>query len=85
MSDLIAKWHKSIKEIPKESWQELKIEHAIPFFEWDWLEALETSKSISKINGWQPIHLSIWKKSRLISFAPLYLKTVDSLYLIIPN
>ncbi len=74
MSDLIAKWHKSIKEIPKESWQELKIEHAIPFFEWDWLEALETSKSISKINGWQPIHLSIWKKSRLISFAPLYLK-----------
>ena len=51
MSDLIAKWHKSIKEIPKESWQELKIEHAIPFFEWDWLEALETSKSISKING----------------------------------
>ncbi|KGG22760.1 hypothetical protein EV09_1499 [Prochlorococcus marinus str. SS35] len=46
----------------------------LPFYDWNWLNALEESESVSSRYGWQPLHLSLWENNRLISLAPLYLK-----------
>ena len=45
MNDYIARWHKSISEIPKNSWKDLLGDHQNPFFDWDWLYALENSEA----------------------------------------
>ncbi|ABX08051.1 GNAT family N-acetyltransferase [Prochlorococcus marinus] len=74
MGNILATWHKSIEEIPKEYWKDLQDKDSHPFFEWDWLYSLEHSGSISPKLGWQPIHLGIWKDNKPIALAPLYLK-----------
>ncbi len=71
---LKACWHSSIKEISKDQWISLRQGNIIPFYQWDWLNALEFSESISSQYGWQPLHLSLWENNKLIAFAPLYLK-----------
>ncbi len=76
MKDLLtSSWHSSIKEISKEQWKNLTRDEEIPFFQWDWLNALECSESISSKYGWQPLHISLWENDRIIAFAPLYLKS----------
>ena len=47
----------------------------IPFYTWDWLTALENSGSISRQQGWQPLHLALWRGTEPIAVAPLYLKS----------
>ena len=74
MSSLTARWHRSIQEIPEQHWQALVSEHAIPFYRWSWLEALESSGSIIPEQGWQPLHLALWRGDVPIAVAPLYLK-----------
>ncbi|KGG13270.1 MULTISPECIES: GNAT family N-acetyltransferase [Prochlorococcus] len=74
MSEYSVRWLSSIREIPEEYWQSLVGENLNPFFQWEWLKILESSDSISSKNGWQPIHLSIWKKNKPIGIALLYLK-----------
>ncbi len=74
MTGLIARWHRSISEIPEQRWQELVGEAAIPFYRWGWLDALERSGSIIPNQGWQPLHLGIWRDDIPIAVAPLYLK-----------
>ena len=74
MTGLIARWHRSISEIPEQRWQELVGEAAIPFYRWGWLDALERSGSIIPDQGWQPLHLAIWRGDSPIAVAPLYLK-----------
>ncbi len=74
MSDFIARWHTSITEINATKWDQLSEQKLIPFFTWRWLNALESSESVCQKRGWQPIHLSLWRKSSLIAIAPLYLK-----------
>lgn len=74
MANIIARWHQSIEEISESHWQMLLGEKAIPFYEWKWLAALENSRSVSPQQGWQPIHLSLWKGNEPIALAPLYLK-----------
>ncbi len=74
MSKLLASWHKSISEIPKESWEILAKDESNPFYKWQWLEALETSGCIGNKQGWQPLHLVIWRHQFPIAIAPLYLK-----------
>ncbi len=69
-----AKWHTSLNEISENDWNALLIKNNIPFFKWNWLHKLEQSGSISIENGWQPLHLSIWRNKTLIAIAPLYLK-----------
>ena len=46
----------------------------IPFYRWGWLDALERSGSIIPDQGWQPLHLAIWRGDSPIAVAPLYLK-----------
>ena len=75
MASLTARWHRSIHEIPQSQWEELLAEHANPFYRWSWLEALENSGSVAPDQGWQPLHLSLWRgEESLIAVAPLYLK-----------
>ena len=74
MTALTARWHRSISEISKDQWQELVGENAIPFYQWEWLDALEGSGSIVPEQGWQPLHLAIWRDDIPIAVAPLYLK-----------
>ncbi len=74
MTNLRVCWHKSIDEIKELDWQKLLGKPTIPFYEWKWLNALEKSGSVSNEKGWQPLHLSLWRKSSLIALAPLYLK-----------
>ncbi len=74
MATLIARWHKSINEFPEHSWKSLAGDETNPFYQWQWLRALEKSESISAREGWQPCHLGIWRENFPIAFAPLYLK-----------
>ncbi len=67
-------WHKSINEIKKKDWDLLTQNNVNPFYNWNWLHALEKSESISLAYGWQPNHLTVWENNKLIGFAPLYLK-----------
>lgn len=74
MAPLTARWHRSIREIPQQQWDNLLAEHASPFYRWSWLAALEKSGSVAPDQGWQPLHLSMWREGQLVAFAPLYLK-----------
>ena len=74
MTALSARWHRSLRELPEAQWQALVGEQVIPFYRWDWLVALEESGSIVPDQGWQPLHLSLWRGQLLVAVAPLYLK-----------
>ena len=74
MTSLMARWHRSIKEIPEQQWNSLVGDSAIPFYRWSWLEALESSGSIIPEQGWQPLHLALWRDDIPIAVAPLFLK-----------
>jgi len=75
MASLSARWHRSISEIPAERWDDLIGDQVSPFYRWRWLLALERSGSIAPDQGWQPLHLSLWRDNdQLVAVAPLYLK-----------
>ncbi|MEB3169578.1 MAG: GNAT family N-acetyltransferase [Synechococcaceae cyanobacterium] len=83
MAAITARWHRATSELPQEQWQELLRQSARalpastgagPFFDWLWLQQLETSGSIVPREGWQACHLSLWRGERLVALAPLYLK-----------
>lgn len=67
-------WIQKIADIPQSEWDALAKPLATPFLEWDWLNNLETSGSATARQGWQPVHLSVWRDRRLVAAAPLYLK-----------
>ena len=70
MNNIQAKWHTSISEIPKYFWEKNIKRPMIPFFEWDWLLALEQSHSVHSSTGWQSFHLALWKSPHMhISFS----------------
>ncbi len=68
-------WHKSIKEISENQWNALIDKRYLPFYNWNWLYALEKSESISPKYGWQAIHLTLWENNKIVALAPLYLKS----------
>ncbi|QEY32926.1 N-acetyltransferase [Synechococcus sp. RSCCF101] len=74
MTTLTCRWHQSIAEIPADAWEALVGADAIPFYRWRWLEALERSGSTTGRQGWQPLHLALWRGDALLGLAPLYLK-----------
>ncbi|MFM7228549.1 MAG: GNAT family N-acetyltransferase [Cyanobacteriota bacterium] len=71
---LEARWHRSLAEFPADAFDRLTAPHALPFYRWHWLEALESSGSIVADQGWQPCHLGLWRGQDLLAVAPLYLK-----------
>jgi uncharacterized protein len=69
-----ATWINKIAEIPQTAWDALALPLPTPFFEWAWLNNMETSASTTAQSGWLPNHLVIWRGSDLIAMAPLYVK-----------
>ena len=65
---------KSFGEIPKENYQNLDSEIVSPFMQYDFLNALEKSKSVSIDSGWEPHHFVNEENGKLNGFMPLYKK-----------
>ena len=55
-------------------WQALTAASGLPFYSWRWLHALEQSGSVAPRQGWQPVHLALWRGEQPVALAPLYLK-----------
>lgn len=66
-----------IRDIPRDEWNGLLDPDDGPFLDWDWLYAMEESKSAARKTGWAPYHLTVREKAsrRLIAACPLYLKS----------
>src|SRR6201998_2751841 len=64
-----------IDRIAREDWNALLTEDDSPFVDWDWLFAMENSKSAVRASGWGPCHLTIYRGKTLIAACPLYLKS----------
>src|SRR4028118_1591635 len=46
-----------------------------PFFDYEFLDALERSGSVGRGSGWSPVHLVCEADGQLVGAMPLYLKT----------
>ena len=74
---------KSISELDREEWNSCAIFYSAdgldkiedPFISYDFLDALEKSKSVGGNTGWLPYHLAAIRKNKLIGAVPLYLKS----------
>tara|TARA_Y100001970_G_scaffold86453_1_gene109025 strand:- start:706 stop:1857 length:1152 start_codon:yes stop_codon:yes gene_type:complete len=64
----------SIKDIDKFEWDDIYQGMNNPFYEWEWLENLESSNSVSRATGWQPLYFIAYLNNELIAIAPLFLK-----------
>ncbi|MEM7725927.1 MAG: GNAT family N-acetyltransferase [Cyanobacteria bacterium P01_A01_bin.45] len=67
-------WINKISQVPHSEWDALALPLETPFFEWEWLNNMETSGSTTAHTGWLPNHLTVWKDKTLVAAAPLYLK-----------
>ena len=70
-----SKFIKKISEITSEDFNKISNdENYSPFFNFEFLKALEDSKSVSEETGWISNHLAIFNKDLLEGFMPIYLK-----------
>lgn len=63
-----------ITQINSEQWDQLT-RHHYPFLRYAFLQALETSGSVTAKTGWQPYHLWVTDNSTPVACMPLYIKT----------
>jgi predicted N-acyltransferase len=70
----IARIAGSVASISPLHWQALD-HQGNPFLSQAFLQALETSGSVSEAAGWQPHHLCLYEGPQLVGFAPTYLKS----------
>lgn len=68
-------WISKVAEVPKAAWDAIAKPLKTPFFEWDWLNNLESSGSATGKAGWLPHHLTVWRDRELVAAAPLYVKS----------
>jgi uncharacterized protein len=66
-----------IRDIPRDDWNTLLAPDDSPFLDWDWLCAMEESKSATRNSGWAPYHLTVrlMPARTLVAACPLYLKS----------
>jgi uncharacterized protein len=66
-----------IGAIAREDWNALVAHDDSPFVDWDWLHAMEESKSAVRKTGWAPYHLVLRAGTtrRIVAACPLYLKS----------
>jgi hypothetical protein len=66
-----------MRDLSREDWNGLLAPDDSPFLDWDWLVAMEESKSAARKTGWAPYHIVARVKDnhRIIAACPLYLKT----------
>ena len=73
----------SISELNRDEWDSCAIHHSNdgldkiedPFTSYDFLNALEKSRSVGEHTGWLPYHLAAISKNKLVGATPLYLKS----------
>jgi uncharacterized protein len=65
-----------IAKLPRDAWNALLDDDDSPFIEWDWLCAMEESKSATRKSGWSPCHLILRDSAsaRIVAACPMYLK-----------
>ncbi len=61
-------------ELDRVEWDAMVGDEQSPFLEWDWLAALEESGCVAPETGWNPHHVAVRLRGRLIAAAPAYLK-----------
>ena len=66
-----------VRDIPRDEWNALLAPDDSPFVDWDWLCAMEESKSATRNTGWAPYHLVVrlMPERRIVGACPLYLKS----------
>lgn len=64
----------SIRQVEKSAWRGLE-SPGFPFFDHEFLEALENSGSVGRGTGWLPSHLVCEENGQLLGALPLYIKT----------
>lgn len=62
-----------ISEIDADTWNKL-LPTDNPFVRYEFLDALESSGSVTAKTGWQPVHLLLQEGTEIIAALPLYLK-----------
>ena len=65
---------KSLSEISSNNFNEIIDEKDKPFMSYEYLYALEKSKSAHFNNGWETFHLTLNEKNKLLGFIPIYKK-----------
>lgn len=65
---------KSLSEISLNSFDEIINEKDKPFMSYEYLNALEKSRSAHFNNGWETFHLTLSEKNDLLGFLPIYKK-----------
>ena len=65
---------KSLSEISSANLNEIINEKDMPFVSYEYLYALEKSKSVHVNNGWETFHLILSEKENLSGFLPIYKK-----------
>src|SRR5215208_2990410 len=66
--------HTSIKRVGEAAWRALEPPD-FPFFDFEFLLALERSRSVGRRTGWSPVYLICEDRGRVLGAMPLYLKT----------
>jgi len=64
----------AIRDVPQRAWDALVPPEGVPFLEWAWIDALESSGCASPRTGWHPRHLTLWRGNTLVAAAPAYQK-----------
>ena len=66
--------HFGIKRLDESAWRALEPPD-FPFFDYEFLLALERSRSVGRRTGWSPTYLTCEHEGRVLGAMPLYLKT----------
>src|SRR5919107_1454938 len=65
---------RGIEDVDREGWRNLEPQQ-FPFFDFEFLQALERSRSIGGRSGWSPVYLVCKEGHRVLGALCLYLKT----------
>jgi len=65
---------RKIREVPRDHWDQLILNHGSPFMRWDWLDALEQSGCVGEKTGWHPHHIVVQREGEIVGGCPMYLK-----------
>ncbi|MBN1409992.1 MAG: GNAT family N-acetyltransferase [Spirochaetales bacterium] len=68
------RFKKSIAEIDRDQWNIVLNTGGFPLLSWDWLEVLESSRSITPDTGWDIRHLALSEGPDLKAALPLYIR-----------
>jgi uncharacterized protein len=78
VTNVTARLHERIDEIPAETWNALACPPGAPvnpFLLHAFLKALEDSVSVGGDSGWRPAHLALSSDGQIVGVAPLYVKS----------